>query len=395
MWGARSLLLKRRVQRRFLRLLCAIAESRPHSRKPFGQKSPRKMVHVSPTYFDEQSIVGGGERYAESLATAMAEKVDNVTLVSFGDKSHCERRNNVTIKIYAAMGWIEGVRFDPVCLGFLKEFATADIIHCHQYRTFVTALSILVGYVLGKRVFVTDYGGWSSDFSDRYTLDKYVTGFLPISAFSVKTLPNHRNVKVIYGGVSRGFLEMKESERRERTVLYVGRIMPHKGINYLIEAVDDGVELDIIGRVYHREYSDLLQQLALGKQIRFNGNASDEGIIAAYRRACVTVLPSVYVDVYGNQYQVPELLGLTLLESMACGTPVICTAVGGMPEIVEDGVTGFVVPPNDPQALRDRIYWLLSHPDDASLMGRNARDHVLKHFTWSAIAEQCLKAYVE
>jgi glycosyltransferase involved in cell wall biosynthesis len=89
----------------------------------------------------------------------------------------------------------------------------------------------------------------------------------------------------------------------------------------------------------------------------------------------------------------PELLGLTLLESMACGTPVICTEVGSMPELVDDGVTGFVVPPNDPLALRDRIDYLRQNSDLAQQMGQAAREKVLNHFTWEAVAKHCLAIY--
>ena len=65
-------------------------------------------------------------------------------------------------------------------------------------------------------------------------------------------------------------------------------------------------------------------------------------MIEAYRRASCVVLPSVYQTMYGDKTNVPELLGQTLLEGMACGTPAICTDVASMPEVVQDQVTGFV-----------------------------------------------------
>src|SRR5207237_5531708 len=105
------------------------------------------------------------------------------------------------------------------------------------------------------------------------------------------------------------------------------------------------------------------------------------------------VLPSVYRDRYGGETRVPELLGQTLLEAMACGTPVICTDVGGMPEVVEDGVTGFIVPPNDPTALRRKLLWLRDHSVEAGEMGRAARRRVLEKFTWTSVARRCLDIY--
>src|ERR1019366_2043454 len=107
---------------------------------------------------------------------------------------------------------------------------------------------------------------------------------------------------------------------------------------------------------------------------------------------CV-VLPSVYRSTYGDHSKVPELLGQTLLEGMACGVPVICTAVASMPEVVEDGVTGFIVPPNDPAALRARLMWLVAHPKDAAKMGDAGRRRVLSRFTWEGVVERCLAIY--
>jgi glycosyltransferase involved in cell wall biosynthesis len=64
-----------------------------------------------------------------------------------------------------------------------------------------------------------------------------------------------------------------------------------------------------------------------------------------------------------------------------------------MPEVVQDGVTGFVVPPNNPSALREKLVWLRDHPAEAAAMGVAARKRVLEKFTWSAVVGRCLKAY--
>ena len=84
--------------------------------------------------------------------------------------------------------------------------------------------------------------------------------------------------------------------------------------------MDADQPLELIGKAYRSDYFQLLQSLSSGKQVRFTLDASDEDLIAAYQRSLVTVLPSVYEDIYGTRSEVPELLGLVLLESMACGT---------------------------------------------------------------------------
>ncbi len=107
---------------------------------------------------------------------------------------------------------------------------------------------------------------------------------------------------------------------------------------------------------------------------------------------CV-VLPSVYRTSYGDETRVPELLGQTLLEGMACGATAVCTDVASMPEVVEDGVNGFVVPPNDPAALREKLVWLRDNPERAAEMGRAARRSVTERFNWPAVVRRCLEIY--
>ena len=106
-----------------------------------------------------------------------------------------------------------------------------------------------------------------------------------------------------------------------------------------------------------------LAALARGKAVTFLHGLDDDALVREYRRAMCIVLPSVYRTDEGYETLVPELLGQTLLEGMACGTPAICTDVASMPEIVEHGVTGFVVPPNDPAGLGERLSWLRAQSD--------------------------------
>jgi len=103
----------------------------------------------------------------------------------------------------------------------------------------------------------------------------------------------------------------------------------------------------------------------------------------------------VYRTDDGRETRVPELLGQTLLEGMACETPAICTNVASMPEVVVDGVTGFIVAPNDPQALAVRLNWLREHPTTVRKMGIAGRERVLSHFIWPSVVSRCLEAYAE
>ena len=153
------------------------------------------------------------------------------------------------------------------------------------------------------------------------------------------------------------------------------------------------MKLEIIGKPYDENYARDLQALAAGKPVTFRHDCNDEELIRAYRESMGVVLPSVYKNMYGQETRVPELLGQTLLEGMACGAPAICTDVASMPEVVADGVTGFVVPPNDSSALKAKLSWLREHSTEASELGRAARQRVLEKFTWPAVVQRCLEIY--
>ena len=225
--------------------------------------------------------------------------------------------------------------------------------------------------------------------------DRWYHGHLHISEYS-RTVFGHTNkpwAHVIYGGVDTVKFSPSEAVQKDGTVLFVGRLLPHKGIDDLIKAVPPGMPLEIIGRPTDSRYFEDLRALAEGKQVAFRTDCSDDQMIEAYRRASCIVLPSVYQTMYGEKSSVPELFGQTLLEGMACGTPAICTDVASMPEVVEDQVTGFVVPPNRPDALRDKLLWMQDHAAETSAMGEAARRHVLEKFTWPAVVRRCLDIY--
>lgn len=369
------------------RLLAAAASLRGPA--PYPPAKVHRVVHVSPAYFADESVIGGGERYSLELAAAMAKQVET-TLVSFGPARRSLRRDELRLEIYPTRDFVKGKVWNPRTLSFLAGLKRFDVIHCHQHRTFVTATAACAAAISRTPCFVTDLGGggW-----DQPATDRCITQFLEISRFAIRPEFADRS-QIIYGAVGPGFLDRPIAPwPRPRRVLFVGRIMAHKGIDVLIQAVDPDTELTVIGRVNDERYYADLQQLAAGRKVTFNTNASDDDLARAYGSASVFVLPSVYVDCYGKQHPKAELLGLVLLESMASETPVVCTQVGGMPEFVDDGVTGFIVPPGDPEALGRRIRELLDEPDKAQQMGAAGRRAVAERFTWDQVARRCLSAY--
>jgi glycosyltransferase involved in cell wall biosynthesis len=385
--------LQDRIRNRFDRQILPMGFSA--AGKLLRWRSPRpirRVVHVSPAYFDPKSYIGGGERYPTSLARAMADLIDT-RLVTFGPHRDTIIAGSLTIELYPFKRFIGGQRHDPYARNFLREIYHADAVHCHQYTPFVTTLSILAASALGRPTVVTDLGGEGWNANQSVQTHKLVNRFCPISHFAIRDFEQGRST-VIHGGVSAAFLDTPPAGwPRKNQVLFVGRLLPHKGINYLVEAIPPDVDLLIMGPPYHAEYLQHLKVLAEGKRVKFITDATDEQIATAYRESILTVLPSVYVDCYGTTNPRSELLGLTLLESQACGTPAMCTAVGGMPEFVEDGITGYIVPPNDPGALRQRIVKLLDDSLLAQRLGLAGRRMVETRFTWRRIAEKCIQIY--
>ncbi len=358
-----------------------------------------KVVHVTPTYFDDSSVIGGGERYPTELALWMSKVVDT-TLVSFSSQRQTYKQGNLKVEIYPVNRFIHGDKVNPLTFRYLRSIWDADVIHAHHLHTLVSDMACLVGSVLGKRVVVTDYGGGGS-----FALNRRLPVFqgyyraIAYSQFGLDFLPPVLKEKavLIKGGIDTEKFCPNGSTKREKKILYVGRILPHKGIDYLIEGFRQlnrsDYTLRIIGRVYSEEYYEHLKQLAAGLSVEFVHDADDQRLINEFRTAIVTVLPSVHTSYNGDYTPIPELMGFTLLESQACGTPVICTDAGAMSEFVDDKRTGYVVRPNSGMAIANALNWL----SNASLEEyTNYKDNCtawIEPLNWEEVVRKHLIAY--
>jgi glycosyltransferase involved in cell wall biosynthesis len=329
------------------------------------QANPR-VLHIAPAIFGtNDEFFGGAERYVYELAQAMSRIVPT-TLLTFGPKALTRQDETLRVEVFRNWTHYRRFRFDPLNPAVLWRIRGADIVHYHQTYTMMAGLTALGGRVLRKPVFTTDAGAGGYGLHRLWDTRSLYSGHLHISDFSRRHF-GHENLPsatVIHGGVNIARFYPDTNSHRTNEVLFVGRLLPHKGINYLIDAVQTDIPLRIIGRRFRHAaaYRELLVRMAAGKQVAFDTHCSDADLVKAYRTALCIVLPSVYQSIDNQRHVIPELLGLTLLEAIACGTPAICTNVTSLPEIVEDGVSGFVVPPNDPGALRERILWLRDNP---------------------------------
>lgn len=361
-----------------------------------------RVVHIVPTPFGGSGLLGGGERYPVELARALARHVD-CDLVTFGPRAATWREpGGLRVRVLRRFGLLRGHPAHPVAPQLAWSVRGADIVHTHHLRSTPSRLASLAAVAARQHRVTTDHGlgggGWGG------LLPALFQRFLTVSRFSADILgvPAQR-IRVIYGGADPARFHPDDDGRHG--VLYLGRITPHKGLDRLLQALPDGASLTVAGSTGHdprppeSDYPKLLRQLAAGaaagRQVRFTGPVAEEDLPVLHRRAAVFVLPTVERTCYGRTVAVTELLGLSVLEAMASGTPVVASRTGGLPEVVRDGETGFLVTPGDVDELHDRIDRLLRDPALARRMGRAARDLVLDQFTWELTAQRCLAAYRE
>jgi glycosyltransferase involved in cell wall biosynthesis len=354
-----------------------------------------RVLHLVPRLFGHQGVVGGAERYVLELARHMANEVPT-SLVCFGaDDERHETMGQLKIHVIDHPWQVRQQPNNPMSLRLWRDLRQASVIHCHQQHILASSFAAAVGRLSGRKVFVSDLGGGGWDVSAYISTDRWYHGHLHISEYSRSVFGHAERpwAHVILGGVDTERFSPDPRVKRKPRVVYAGRLMPHKGINDLIDGLPPGLELELIGQPYDQRFVHDLKKMAEGKSVVFRHDCSDELLVEAYRSALCVVLPSVYRSMYGVESKVPELLGQTLLEGMACGTPAVCTDVASMPEVVEHGITGLVVPPNDPAAMRASLTWLWEHPEQARAMGEASRARVLECFTWPAVVSRCLQIY--
>lgn len=355
-----------------------------------------RVTHLVPALFDrDEGIIGGAERYAFELARHMAHEVPT-ELVTFGHEDRTSQEGDLMVRVLGRAWHVRGQASNPFSLRLFRALRRATVLHCHQQHIVASSAAAAYARLSGRTVFVSDLGGGGWDISRYVSTDRWYHGHLHISAYSRQVVGHDANPRahVIYGGVdTTRFSPAASPTERPSTVLFVGRLLSHKGVDDLVDALPDGLSLEIIGNAYDDAFLADLKRAANGRDVTFTHDADDAKLVAAYRRALCVVLPSVYNDRYGRTTKIPELLGQTPLEGMACGIPAIVTSVASLPEVVRDGVTGFVVPPNNPTALQEKLCWLRDHPSEVRSMGDAARRWVLERFTWDTVVRRCLEIY--
>jgi len=177
-------------------------------------------------------------------------------------------------------------------------------------------------------------------------------------------------------------------------VFALGKFIERKGFDYLIEAIamlqeSQPVQLMIGGRGPLKEaLQQQVSNLGIVDRVVFLDYIPDDELPAYYTVADVCVSPSI-IDLQGDT----EGLGMVLLEALACETPCVASRVGGIVDIVQDGINGFLVEPKNSAEIADKIQWLISNDELRQEMGTQGRLFVEEHFSWQTKAHEILTVY--
>lgn len=229
-----------------------------------------------------------------------------------------------------------------------------------------------------------------ADFLNLVEEASVATHYLVASSFTRNSLVEHgvsaAAISVVpYGIDLQRFTPSPEQKNSGPTLhlLFVGRINQRKGLSYLLEALRLLPEVDLHLTICGRVVDDLSIFREFADRITIRPSVSAEELVLAYQSADLFVFPSV-----------AEGFGQVLLEALACGLPILSTTHTAAPDLVDDGVQGFIVEPRRPDQLAEAIVWARDHREELRTMGRRARARA-EEFTWARFRAGVNQAVVE
>jgi glycosyltransferase involved in cell wall biosynthesis len=360
-----------------------------------------RIVHLTAS-----SFFGGPERQMLGLASALPPEYES-SFLSFSEGGRCrvflaEARN-------AGFDAAKLANDFPRIRACIREVAaqlhecSADVLVTHGYK------SNLFGRPAARKAgvpIVSVSRGWTGEnlkircyeALDRFHL-RFMDRVVCVSSGQAervrKSGVTEAKMRIIRNGARLGAFETPDPAGKGRLrvlaggdgpiVLAAGRLSAEKGFRVLVEAARllANVRFVICGEGAERaSLEQQIDALALQGHVRLAGFRDDLDSLIPF--ADLVVLPSF-----------TEGLPNVALEAGAAGIPVVATAVGGTPEVVRDGVTGFLVPPGDPRALSQRVIDLLQHPERAREFGTAARQWMQEKFTFEAQARSYCELFDE
>jgi len=340
-------------------------------------------------------VVGGIETWTRNIAENVSKKADVFVVTGkvkdqpkkeqFG-KLQIIRTSLFTLKNFSHSPLFYTLSLLPFI--FFKSFVLMkkekiDILHCQGF------LSSVLGFCLSKITGVPYITTVQRLESQRNQFKNFIYRHAAVCIGASRAVAENfrkigvKNIEVIPNGIDlRRFAKLERKPHAGFTVMTIARLEKVKGINYLIEAVAGSeiqrisdLQILVIGDGSERKnLESLAEKLSLKEKVKFLGEIPNEKIPEYLATADCFVLPSL-----------KEGFGIVLLEAQAAGIPVIGTKVGGILDLIEDGKTGLLVAPQNPQAIAEaisKIYAGLKFPEIN-----------LEKYNWQSITERVFQIY--
>jgi alpha-maltose-1-phosphate synthase len=366
---------------------------------------------VMSTPFPPQEGIGS---YVNGLSSTLQESGHKVTIITRGSlrKTSWELVNDMQvikppyIPVYPFYIHLHGLFVNKIVKSIEKEI---DIIHIHSplCPKINTSLPILATIHTPMLTDTQTRVDETTDFHARieHFMGKYVSYPIEMNlikrAEKITTVANSvadelqvyglqkKDIEVIGNGVDESLFHPLQTSIDERFILFTGRLDYRKGLFDLIESSKyilrehPNISFLITGKgILIEKLKKRVHDLGFSKNFSFLGFVPKEKLIQLYQQATIYALPSHY-----------EGLPTVLLEAMACGCPVVATAVSGNLDVITHGIDGLLVPPKEPEKIAESIMHLLYDEEKRKKMGNNARKTIEKRFTWKKITNSYIEKY--
>ena len=355
-------------------------------------RRPLKVLHIDP-----EKGWGGGECQVLGLISYLSRRGHQNHLLGHPEGPLFREAGESGVKTFP-LTVRNDIDFRPIfSLKRLIQKEGYDIVHFHTKRAH--ALSLWLGrnhpgvrYVVTRRMDYPVRRNWYNDYLYNRQVDGVVAISRRIADLLVEGGVRSEKIRLIHSGIDPApfrKMDISIANAAPRMVGTVAVLEERKGHRFLLEAAalikQQGHRLKyrFAGEGSERQrLQHFVLEMGLQEDVEFSGFVSD--IPAFLSTVDIFVLPSLY-----------EGLGVAVLEAMAAGRAVVATKVGGLPEIVDDTITGLLVPQRDSRALARAIETLISQKGLVPQMGARGRERVLQHFTIEQMAKKNEDYYYE
>ncbi len=374
-----------------------------------------KILYVAQSFHPK---VGGVENYIEGIATAMAKKGHEVFVLAplYPNCKNREKYNGFSIiRVDFFERLKKGIFYHLRALNFSRQFSKTlkkinpEVVHFQYTNPF--GILFFQTKMRCIKCFASVHGNdilfFRGDWFARYLLKLILMGMngtFAVSDNSKKLLIEAggaaNKIFPVYNGTDlnkfkpRRSLNEKQNKKKFR-VLTVCRLVERKGVDILIKAFykvqkeNTNIELYIVGEgPMENKLKELVNKLGIDNHVIFTGKVTESELIKHYQLCDIFVMVSRVIE---RENEV-EGFGISIVEAMACGKPVIGANTGGIPSAIK-GDWGFLVDPLDVDILSEKILFLIQNPDNAKVMGDSARDAVIRIYNWDVITDKIMGYY--